>query len=1017
MKRLLFAFLSVIFYAIPTFGQVVTDVPPNEPNNRFLNDPSIVTMRPGLSAAGFSNEGSGGLGLQQILNNAMESTGSPEYNTVSNILSKAKESISPDPQISQIEAATNRLQYLAFEALASFILEQNGVSSAESRQIYDLDFREHTAVLAQLKTDLVSLTANNKLVRKLPGDEPFDDYLNSIRSYNNLARAIDLYLALENAYQHFGGNNALLLNENEKIALMSQVKEDVDLLYNEGLKQTYNLSGSSITITADELEAGNRPLKGYLALGYASLSVQTTDNGDRDRLDNYTAIAMNRASEPPGEGERGNYWMYQTGNGSRFWAEGPYYLDFVLKDAIIFWHAIKIHQELEPSSDPFFNDWFLNPVRWLADLSTPDGSTPPLDDGNKRPIQSANLLRWTGDYGDEEIGKIFASIQQNVFQHHGMTQREDQYFLMEAAIPSNSDASGNIQSLTDPEEPQLILRHTDSNGDKHFIALNGEKGEAITKGEGHEQPDQLQLLYYRDEYSFLADPGYDRGNPQTNSTWNGYRHTNTMQYHSTDIQRSMDFVIYQNEGGLQSPFASLIERRKISSHNEAELFYDQPASMVEIISGRVGLEFQNPLPASSNYNRTVLFVKGEHPYLIDLNDVTAEIGRNDFVMRYHGNSNEVHTHNGWFYWDYSDQPFTSPAERLFIYTVPLVGNYSEEIDSIEIQEYENRDSDRNKQPYPVIRKSYISNQETERFTTATLLSIQNSPPSSVPLFVSDAQNLKIIVHSLDSETADLFVFTQDTVDRKRTLTIDSGILAGLDFSLPSNEMIGFTRLRNIEDSWMQDPDYVMNLDAITAPDPPTNLTVTIEEQASGPAAILTWEAPDGASAEYYEVWKQVRNRSNQTEEPAERIATPNVTEYADISITDPDFEEFEQRWFVKAVNTDSLASEPSNRTGWIYLEESSDPEEFKLFNPYPNPMQLEGNLKYQVAHQTNVTIRVFDMLGREVITLFRDIQPPGIYTLNWESTGMASGMYILQLTAESDTGTLFQESVLVSVIR
>lgn len=1017
MKRLQLAFLFLMLCSTQAFGQIVNDIPPNEPNDRFLNDPSTISMRPGLSIAGFSNDGAHGLGLQQILNKACESQANPEHKTVSQILGKARESTSLNPGIGQVEATTNKLQYLAFETLASFILEQNGISDQQFDQACHLDIRKHSTSVSLLKTVFKSLTQNDKLVRKLPDNEPFDDYLISIRSYNNMARAIDLYLALENAYQFFGGNEALLLNESEKIALMSRFKADVDLLYNQGLKQEYSLSGNSLTVTADKLEAGNRPLKGYLAIGYASMSVQTTDNAAQQRIENYSTEAITRASESFEEGSRDNYWMYQTNNGSRFWAEGPYYLDFVLKDAIIFWHAVRINQNLESSFDPFYNDWFLNPVRWLAELSTPDGSTLPLDDGNKRPIQSANLLRWSGIYGDEEIGKIYTSIQKNVSQYHEMTRLEDQYFLVEASIPTNSNASSEVQSVTDPEEQQLILRHTDSQQNKHFIALNGETEGAITSGEGHEQPDQLQLLYYQDQFSFIVDPGYDTGNPQANSTWNGYRHTNTMQYNSSDVQSSLDFVIYQNEGGLQSPFASFVEKRKVSVHNGSELHYEQTAPMLESISGEVELEFQNPLPASSTYHRTVLFVKGNHPYLIDLNDIISENGRNDFVMRYHGNSDEVDTHNGWFYWNYSDQPFTSPSDRLFIYTAPLVGSYTEENATIEIQEYENRDSDLDKQAYPIVRKSYVSNEETDRFTTATFLSIQSSLPDAEPLFITDSQNLKIIVNSIDSETVDLFVFSPDSVNRKRTITIDSGILNGLDFSLPAHETIGFSRLRNNDGTWTQDTDYSMNLNAITAPDPPTNLTVTIEEQSSGPAAVLTWDAPSGSSIEYYEVWKQIRNRSDQTEEPASLIATPQTTEFADISITDPALEEFEQRWFVKAINSDSLASESSNRTEWIYFEESTNPSEFKLFYPYPNPMQQQGYLKYQVAEEADITIQVFDMLGREVITLFQDTRTPGIYTLDWKSNNIASGMYILQLTAESGTNIIFQKSALVTVIK
>ena len=51
-------------------------------------------------------------------------------------------------------------------------------------------------------------------------------------------------------------------------------------------------------------------------------------------------------------------------------------------------------------TDPFRSNWFLNPLRWLADTSTPDGKTMPLDDGNKARMYNTRLLGWDGTYGD-----------------------------------------------------------------------------------------------------------------------------------------------------------------------------------------------------------------------------------------------------------------------------------------------------------------------------------------------------------------------------------------------------------------------------------------------------------------------------------------------------------------------------------------------------------------------------------------------------------------------------------------
>lgn len=1013
MNKIFFGCLLGLFLATSAMGQVISDVPPNEPNNRFLDDASIISMRPGLSIAGFSNEDGNGLGLQQILNNALESENSQAFESVSKILDKAKDPISLNPDVGQIEFTSNVVQYRAFEALASLILEQNDVTSGESNSTYGLNIREHSEVIAELTNALITLSGNDKLVRKLPGDQLFDDYLNAIRSYNNMARALDLYLAIENAYQHFELDESPLLSEQEKIDLMARFRADIDILFNDAIKREYDLLFTSIT--EDNLEAGNRPLKGYLSLAYASMSAQTDDQVELDLLDNYITTARVKSSSPSDD-QRGRYWMYQTANGNRFWAEGPFYLDFVLKDAIFFWHAIRINEDLDESFDPFFNDWFLNPVRWLADLSTPDGSLPPLDDSNKRPIQSANLLRWNDEYGDEEIGKMFTTIFDNLSEYHSEALVEDQFFLMEAAIPINEGGGSEIESLTNPEEQQFVIRHTDGSNKKHYISFVGEKDESITSGEGHEQPDQLQLLYYMDQFSFLTDGGYDNGSPQENSSWNGYLYTNTMQYNASDIQQTLDFVTYQNEGGLESPFASIVETRKVSEHDEAEIFYDNPAPNVEFLSGNVDLNFGTPTESESSYNRSVLIVKGENPYIIDINDVLARSGRNDFVMRYYGNSNQSDTENGWFVWENSGQPFTSQSYQLFLYTVPLIGNYTEDEEIIQIQETENRNEGGEKQPYPVIRKSYISNEESDRFVTASILNILEDSPESEPQFVSDSSNLSYFTYRIDSETIDLFVFAADSSENKRSLSIQSGPLDGLDFSLEANEMIGFSRLMMRNNTWRQDSDYTVNLKSSIAPNPPENLTVSIENQSSGPAAILTWDAPEGDIV-FYEIWKQLRDQTDQTEQPPTMISTSETNTYADGSITNLPPGEFEQRWFVKAVNSDSLTSAQSDNTDWIYVDLSDTPEQFNLFNPFPNPMQENGNVRYQLAEDSDVTLQLFDMLGREIKKIVQETQPAGTYTAEWDSNGIAAGVYILRLTASSDDHSTFQKSVTVSVIK
>jgi hypothetical protein len=46
-----------------------------------------------------------------------------------------------------------------------------------------------------------------------------------------------------------------------------------------------------------------------------------------------------------------------------------------------------------------------------------------------------------------------------------------------------------------------------------------------------------------------------------------------------------------------------------------------------------------------------------------------------------------------------------------------------------------------------------------------------------------------------------------------------------------------------------------------------------------------------------------------------------------------------------------------------------------------------------------VTLKVFDILGREVATLVNEVKSPGTYTVQWDASGVASGVYFYRLKA------------------
>jgi len=81
----------------------------------------------------------------------------------------------------------------------------------------------------------------------------------------------------------------------------------------------------------------------------------------------------------------------------------------------------------------------------------------------------------------------------------------------------------------------------------------------------------------------------------------------------------------------------------------------------------------------------------------------------------------------------------------------------------------------------------------------------------------------------------------------------------------------------------------------------------------------------------------------------------------------------------------------------------SVPRQFALYQNYPNPFNPTTRIEFDVPTRSNVTLKVYDVLGREVATLVNSVQSPGHHFAVWDAprNGVASGVYFYQLTSEN----------------
>ncbi len=79
--------------------------------------------------------------------------------------------------------------------------------------------------------------------------------------------------------------------------------------------------------------------------------------------------------------------------------------------------------------------------------------------------------------------------------------------------------------------------------------------------------------------------------------------------------------------------------------------------------------------------------------------------------------------------------------------------------------------------------------------------------------------------------------------------------------------------------------------------------------------------------------------------------------------------------------------------------------EFSLSQNYPNPFNPTTDFRFQIAEFRFVSLKVFDVLGREVATIVNEDLQPEKYSISWDASNLPSGMYFYRLTAGSFSET------------
>ncbi len=1074
---------------VPALAQTQTVVidclPPWERNSRFRKSSWI--KHPSLSLNGFDcgDNCAIGYGLKQVLENVYgdQAKADPEVPILFGRMAKlAKEplefrKINESFKADKINKNSARTQARGFVALSSYVLENN-----------DYDPTKLNPALPSANTAInnfrTALLHSNSW--KMHSDFE-EDGVKWTESVTNIARSIDFYLALENAYKHYdidefyNQKSQSIFSVLEKHNIMD-VYSDLILTLNatsirkQGLGNTF------------KIEPGNASLKIQVAAGYAAFVWQQPipPYGDGQSLvitakeiTSYIPRSFTAAGGSAKQ-DREKYWNYQSDNGKYFWAEGAYYFHITLSDIIPFWHAARINKMLSNNflhsynfSDPFRQRWFLNPLHWLADISTPDGKTPPIDDGNKYDMHNAGLVRWRSEYAEDKIGEKFARIVGSIKAADGYSLQEHIYPVA-ISIPRRSITQ--LTSLPDGVigneykdrksgengRQEVILRRT-INGRQHYIFFNGESHDAIVRGEGHEQGDQMQLLYYVDDMSYLMDSGYDNAGGFSNSTWNHYFDHNVLTLHARGS-------IY-NDGGVRAPYVSIDNVRKESNHQSVNQLYVEEKNNIDLLSANMDFTAVSLLGRtwySSNYNRDILFINDlNHPYIIDINAIkTHDTINNDYAMYYHVNSEDrsfsLYNDNSLKYVTWKNMyksnqktliPEKDIASKLFLqpfFVERSLYKYSIYDDKVR-ETYVSGKSKGEGVNIKTLKLSYNGDYLT---TVAFIHALSNN--ATIPTLFKAQRSIHnnelkwqyFTRHNADTTAVDIFAVRGINASTNNDIHFSIPDANSFYLYLPRDQRYGFVRLVKDDDNiWEIDTDFHVNLQA-SIPKVDISGPFCIQDGNQG---RYTSSRVIGGKQPYSYLWSYYRTCPDAISDATDSSLGPKCNDWTGIVTTkDVNFgghngENFKIRLRVTDSSSPARSSfspeleveiRSSAKGRWcppnpdppqgpdgkmdtpteqmfalatgLLEAEKSLPEAYALRQNFPNPFNPSTEILFDLPEVAMVSLVVYDVLGREIARLVEGELPAGWHRARFDAGNIPSGVYLYRIQAGDfqDTGRM-----------
>ncbi len=198
-----------------------------------------------------------------------------------------------------------------------------------------------------------------------------------------------------------------------------------------------------------------------------------------------------------------------------------------------------------------------------------------------------------------------------------------------------------------------------------------------------------------------------------------------------------------------------------------------------------------------------------------------------------------------------------------------------------------------------------------------------------------------------------------------------------------------------------------------APLAPSNYAISVYHSGTNRYPQLTWSLnnePDvrGKSLNAYKIERRTRPLLGQWSSWSTLAnLAGTVSSFIDYTIANANGGDKEAEYRITAIDIGNNSSPSQSVTieYGMYIQDkikvSGIVRDFSLDQNYPNPFNPSTKISYSIKEEGLVSLKVYDILGKEIVTLVNENKPAGIYEVEFNASALPSGMYIYKIQSGS----------------